>query len=82
MNDPIIIDDQHELSPEQAKEMSDRMKMMAAEMRAATFMYEKDSTVLMDRTEPIRREQPKIGRNDVCPMCNSGKKWKNCCGKN
>ena len=27
---------------------------------------------------PIRREHPKIGRNDVCP-CGSGKKYKRCC---
>ena len=27
------------------------------------------------------RSQPKIGRNDPCP-CGSGKKYKNCCGKN
>jgi preprotein translocase subunit SecA len=29
----------------------------------------------------ITRNQPKIGRNDPCP-CGSGKKYKNCCGKN
>ncbi len=29
----------------------------------------------------IRRTSPKIGRNDPCP-CGSGKKYKNCCGKN
>ena len=27
---------------------------------------------------PIRREGPKIGRNDPCP-CGSGKKYKKCC---
>ena len=27
---------------------------------------------------PIRREHPKIGRNDACP-CGSGKKYKRCC---
>ena len=31
--------------------------------------------------EPVRRSQPKVGRNDPCP-CGSGKKYKNCCGKN
>ena len=31
--------------------------------------------------EPIRNEGPKVGRNDPCP-CGSGKKYKNCCGKN
>jgi preprotein translocase subunit SecA len=30
--------------------------------------------------EPIRREAPKIGRNEPCP-CGSGKKYKDCCGK-
>ena len=29
----------------------------------------------------IVNEGPKIGRNDPCP-CGSGKKYKNCCGKN
>ena len=29
----------------------------------------------------IVNETPKIGRNDPCP-CGSGKKYKNCCGKN
>jgi uncharacterized protein len=29
---------------------------------------------------PVRRESPKVGRNDPCP-CGSGKKFKQCCGK-
>ena len=33
----------------------------------------------VDRT--VRRDTPKVGRNDPCP-CGSGKKYKNCCGKN
>jgi preprotein translocase subunit SecA len=33
------------------------------------------------RQEPVRREGEKVGRNDPCP-CGSGKKYKNCCGKN
>ena len=31
--------------------------------------------------EPIKRDKNKVGRNDPCP-CGSGKKYKNCCGKN
>ena len=30
-------------------------------------------------TQPIRRQEPKVGRNDPCP-CGSGKKYKNCHG--
>ena len=29
-------------------------------------------------TDPFRRDQPKVGRNDLCP-CGSGKKYKKCC---
>ena len=29
---------------------------------------------------PVRRHQPKIGRNAPCP-CGSGKKYKHCCGR-
>lgn len=28
---------------------------------------------------PLKRDQPKVGRNDPCP-CQSGKKYKKCCG--
>jgi preprotein translocase subunit SecA len=32
------------------------------------------------RQETVKREKPKVGRNDPCP-CGSGKKYKNCHGK-
>ena len=32
------------------------------------------------RIETIKRNQPKVGRNDPCP-CGSGKKYKRCCGR-
>ena len=33
------------------------------------------------KPQPIVNSGPKVGRNDPCP-CGSGKKYKNCCGKN
>jgi len=30
---------------------------------------------------PLKRELPKVGRNEPCP-CGSGKKYKQCCGRN
>ena len=33
------------------------------------------------KKKPIRRTEKKVGRNEPCP-CGSGKKYKNCCGKN
>ena len=42
-------------------------------------------TILSSQSEAqnttIRRSTPKVGRNDPCP-CGSGKKYKNCCGRN
>ncbi|MNM27760.1 hypothetical protein D3C81_382580 [compost metagenome] len=29
--------------------------------------------------QTLKREEPKVGRNDDCP-CGSGKKYKKCCG--
>ncbi|HTA77552.1 MAG TPA: SEC-C metal-binding domain-containing protein, partial [bacterium] len=33
----------------------------------------------MQKVAPIRRDEPKVGRNDLCP-CGSGKKYKKCHG--
>ena len=33
------------------------------------------------QSRTVRRETPKVGRNDPCP-CGSGKKYKHCCGRN
>ncbi|MDR0854074.1 MAG: preprotein translocase subunit SecA [Clostridiales Family XIII bacterium] len=34
-----------------------------------------------EKSAPVVRTEAKVGRNDPCP-CGSGKKYKNCCGKN
>ena len=34
-----------------------------------------------EKAKPVVNEGPKVGRNDPCP-CGSGKKYKQCCGKN
>ncbi|GHU61446.1 hypothetical protein FACS189445_3440 [Spirochaetia bacterium] len=46
--------------------------------------YQRDSGIFDEDPEsappqPVRRAEPKIGRNDPCP-CGSGKKYKKCCG--
>ena len=33
------------------------------------------------QSKTVKRDAPKVGRNDPCP-CGSGKKYKHCCGKN
>ena len=34
-----------------------------------------------ENNQTVVNDGPKVGRNDLCP-CGSGKKYKNCCGKN
>ncbi|MEM7394151.1 MAG: SEC-C metal-binding domain-containing protein, partial [Verrucomicrobiota bacterium] len=34
---------------------------------------------LQSQPAPMRRDEPKVGRNDPCP-CGSGRKYKKCCG--
>ena len=47
--------------------------ILSAERRKELYRKQKNSGT-------IRREEPKIGRNDPCP-CGSGKKYKKCCGR-
>lgn len=48
------------------------------------FRREEDQWYYVDGNvhggEPVRRESPKVGRNEPCP-CGSGKKFKKCCWK-
>ncbi len=50
----------------------------------ALFKRENDRWLFVDgnpvKPKPMKNSAPKVGRNDPCP-CNSGKKYKKCCGK-
>jgi curved DNA-binding protein CbpA len=47
-------------------------------LKRETGIYDEEPEYAPD--QPIRRTQPKVGRNDPCP-CGSGKKYKKCCGR-
>ena len=51
---------------------------------SATFRKQNGKWLFVDGEQisgpPVRREEPKIGRNDPC-SCGSGKKYKKCCGQ-
>lgn len=68
-------------SPPLTEEM--RWKVLTALTPATYKIYDffrPERKALSDQLdEPIRRTEPKIGRNDPCP-CGSGKKYKRCCG--
>ena len=39
-----------------------------------------EATQQPQRSQPLQRAEPKVGRNSPCP-CGSGKKYKQCCGR-
>ena len=55
---------------------------MAAPMGGAQGGMPQAQQIPPRQQKPVtfRREAPKVGRNDPCP-CGSGKKYKNCCGR-
>lgn len=62
-------------------EMTERLN--AESERIVQYMLEDQLNELEAEekaAEPVRREQPKVGRNDPC-TCGSGKKFKKCCGQ-
>ena len=53
------------------------IRQMAPESQASQAVAQANP----HRSAPtVRRESPKVGRNDPCP-CGSGKKYKKCCGQ-
>ncbi len=58
--------------------------MLQKHHERAEFKKEDDRWYFVDgqfiKPATVRRETPKVGRNDPCP-CGSNKKFKKCCGK-
>lgn len=56
-------------------EYADEPMMAGGDVPAQTQVPEREKR----KPETVRRDAPKVGRNDPCP-CGSGKKYKHCCG--
>ncbi len=63
--------------PDVLAELAGDGGMQAAQAQAAANPTQPERPQI---TLPIKRETPKVGRNEPCP-CGSGKKYKACCGK-
>jgi uncharacterized protein len=97
MWDPLIDDDEsawtlapmlmlaHEDDPDPELrpppiEADAREELIDDMITAAVFIYKHFEPQRREVVAPIRREGAKVGRNDPCP-CGSGRKYKQCCGK-
>ena len=68
-----------EAAPQKRRDMS-RYRTEKTELDGRGAPEQNQAPQEPQKLEPIRTEK-KVGRNDLCP-CGSGKKYKNCCGKN
>ncbi len=59
------------------------VKIMTEKLQGTSKTTDSDKAknIETEAKTPIVNNGPKVGRNDPCP-CGSGKKYKNCCGKN
>lgn len=82
---PIYLLGTEELTPEQEALIETPAQREALSMQipeCVAELYRYWTPVRRIVTDPvIRREMPKIGRNEKCP-CGSGRKYKKCCGVN
>lgn len=78
----LMLAHEHDPDPEMRPEpIKDAQRGEIIEWMAAGLAdaYRYFAEARMPPVDQVRREGPKIGRNDPCP-CASGKKYKNCCG--
>ena len=73
------IDRQRQAEEQKRREELAREKATAASRHDAPDAGTSETAPGVDG-RPLRRENPKVGRNDPC-VCGSGKKYKQCCGK-
>ncbi len=80
--------DRHDLIPPDELEefnanpdIQSEFRSQLGELVSDAYDFIRESGAASVSHPPIRREGPRIGRNDPCP-CGSGKKFKKCCGAN
>ena len=57
------------------------MREMIKKMIAARNLQAQNQANTSGKNQPVVNSTRKVGRNEPCP-CGSGKKYKQCCGKN
>ncbi|EPR41689.1 Protein translocase subunit secA [Desulfovibrio sp. X2] len=67
-----------------------RLRIKSEQVREEDFQHEEQKNLSYGGAgegeggkpakKPVKRSQPKVGRNDPCP-CGSGQKYKKCCGR-
>ncbi len=63
------------------EEMLDKLRKTITSVLSYIEIKQEETKEKEDYRDPIEVPNKKIPRNATCPLCNSGKKYKHCCGK-
>ena len=63
------------------EEMLDKLRKTITSILSYIEIKQEETIEKEDNMDPIKVPNKKIPRNAICPLCNSGKKYKHCCGK-
>jgi len=87
MFDEMILDIKYDvvkmlmnLRKEEEVKREEAAKITGAALQALNSL-DNGEQIKSEVNRTVVNQEPKVGRNDLCP-CGSGKKYKNCCGRN
>ena len=63
------------------EEMLDKLRKTITSVLSYIEIKQEETIEKEDYRDPIEIPNKKIPRNAICPLCDSGKKYKHCCGK-
>ena len=88
MFDEMVLDIKHDvvkllmnLRKQEEVKREEAAKITGAALQTINGLDSDQQQVKSEINKTVVNQGPKVGRNDPCP-CGSGKKYKNCCGKN
>ena len=61
--------------------MLDKLRKTITSVLSLLEIKREETIEKKDNMGSIEISNKKIPRNAICPLCNSGKKYKHCCGK-
>ena len=63
------------------EDMLDRLRKTITSVLSNIEIRQENNDENQEINKPLKIDSGKIARNSICPLCDSGKKYKHCCGK-
>ena len=63
------------------EDMLDKLRKTITSVLSNIEIRQENNDENQEINTPLKIDSGKIARNSICPLCNSGKKYKHCCGK-